>query len=253
MLRHRDIAARLPAAYNGGNSSELMFNQGAPVSTDHAAARPGGAAAKLSARQAAILDFIQAFSGKHTYPPTVREIGDAVGIGSTSVVDYNLRRLAQKGVLRRIGAISRGIELAVGLAPSPPTPIRRVPVVGTVAAGAPIDAIASDDDYVSLAQEMAGPNAYALRVRGTSMIEDLIADGDLIVVRPQATARDGEMVIALLDTGPGTEGQATLKRLYREDGRIRLQPANAAMEPIYVDPGRVQIQGTVQTIIRHLA
>src|SRR5262249_57348728 len=112
-------------------------------------------------------------------------------------------------------------------------------VVGTVAAGAPIDAIASDDDDVSLAQDMAGPNAYALRVRGTSMIEDLIADGDLIVVRPQATARDGEMVIALLDTGPGTEGQATLKRFHREGRRIRLQPSNAAMEPIYVDPQRV--------------
>ena len=90
--------------------------------------------------------FIQAFSGKHAYPPTVREIGDAIGIGSTSVVDYNLRKLAQKGVLRRVGAISRGIELAADLAPTLPTPIRRVPVVGTVAAGAPIDAIASADD-----------------------------------------------------------------------------------------------------------
>jgi repressor LexA len=119
-----------------------------------------------------------------------------------------------------------------------------------VAAGAPIDAIASDDDYVTLARDLAGPGAYALRVRGTSMIEDLIADGDLIVVRPQATARDGEMVVALLDTGPGTEGQATLKRLYREDGRIRLQPSNATMEPIYVAPERLRIQGAVQTIIR---
>src|SRR5262249_28299167 len=147
----------------------------------------------------------------------------------------------------------RGIELAADLAPSPPTPIRRVPVVGTVAAGAPIDAIASDDDDVSLAQGMAGPNTYALRVQSTSMIEDLIADGDLIVVRPQATARDGEMVVALLDSGPGTEGQATLKHIYREGGRIRLQPANATMEPIYVEPDRLRIQGTVQTIIRHLA
>src|SRR5262249_30878382 len=102
-------------------------------------------------------------------------------------------------------------------------------------------------------RDMAGPGAYALRVRGTSMIEDLIADGDLVVVRPQATAHDGEVVVALLDTGPGTEGQATLKRFYRESGRIRLQPANAAMEPIYVDPERLTIQGTVQTIIRHLA
>jgi repressor LexA len=223
------------------------------LSTHRAPARTGEAAAKLSSRQAAILDFIQAYSGKHRYPPTVREIGDAVGIGSTSVVDYNLRKLAQKGVLRRVGAISRGIELAADLAPTLPTPIRRVPVVGTVAAGAPIDAIASADDYVTLARDMAGPGAYALRVRGTSMIEDLIADGDLVVVLPRATARDGEMVVALLDTGPGTEGQATLKRFYRDDQRIRLQPANAAMEPIYVAPERLRIQGTVQTIIRHLA
>jgi repressor LexA len=163
------------------------------VSTHHALARPDGAATKLSARQAGSLAFIQAFSGQHSYPPTVREIGDAVGIGSTAVVDYNRRKLAAKGLIRRVSAISRGIELATDAALAPLAPIRRVPVVGTVAAGAPIDAIASADDYVALAQDMAGPGAFAFRVRGTSMIEDLIADGDVIVILAGSAALHGPL------------------------------------------------------------
>src|SRR5262249_41241797 len=141
---------------------------------------------------------------EHGYPPSIREIGQAVGISSTSVVDYNLRALERNGLIRRDREVSRGLGL-VG-APKPAAPaastsapkLIRVPIVGRIAAGEPIEALEGHEEYLELAAGSVPDGCYALQVRGQSMIGDLIDDGDLVVVRPQATAENGEIVVALL-------------------------------------------------------
>jgi len=127
-----------------------------------------------------------------------------------------------------------------------------VPVIGRIAAGEPLEAVADTTETLPLPVELATEGCYALRVKGKSMIEDLIDDGDLVVVRPQQTANNGDIVVALLLESPGVEGVATLKRLYRERDRVRLQPANASMEPIYVQPEQLRVQGKVVAVIRQL-
>jgi repressor LexA len=206
----------------------------------------------MSTRQSQILDFVHHYVRDHSYPPTVREIGDGVGISSTSVVDYNLRVLAKRGLLRRDPDISRGIELLDGSA-EPLAARVSVPVLGQIAAGSPIEAIEGHAEQITLTRDFVPTDdVYALRVRGKSMIEDLIDDGDIVVVRKQEHAENGAIVVALISDGPGTEGQATLKRLYRERDRIRLQPANSAMQPIYVRPDQVKVQGTVVCLVRQM-
>jgi repressor LexA len=209
---------------------------------------------RLSTRQTQILDFVHHYVSEHSYPPTVREIGDGVGISSTSVVDYNLRVLAKRGYLRRDPSISRGIEMLDGSGERETLAERvSVPIVGQIAAGSPIDAVEGHPEHITLTQDVVPmEGVFALRVRGKSMIEDLIDDGDLVVVRPQETAENGSIVVALLSESPGTEGTVTLKRFYRERDRIRLQPANSTMQPIYVRPDQVQVQGQVVCLIRHL-
>ena len=217
----------------------------------------------LSDRQRRILEFVARYTGEHGYPPSIREIGQAVGISSTSVVDYNLRALERQGLIRRDREVSRGLGLvsppegarrakageAVGSGPR----LVRVPIVGRIAAGEPIEALAGHEEYLELAAGTVPDGCYALQVRGQSMIGDLIDDGDLVVVRPQATAENGEIVVALLlSQGASGAGGATLKRLYREAERIRLQPANPAMQPLFVDPADLQVQGKVVSVIRHL-
>jgi repressor LexA len=207
---------------------------------------------RLSTRQTQILEFVRHYVSDHSYPPTVREIGDGVGITSTSVVDYNLRVLAKRGYIRRDNDISRGIELLDNDGERLPERIS-VPVLGQIAAGAPIEAVEGHVERITLTQDLVPTEGvYALRVRGKSMIEDLIDDGDLVIVRPQDTADNGAIVVALLTDGTGTEGQVTLKRLYRERDRIRLQPANATMQPIYVRPDQVKVQGQVICLIRSM-
>jgi repressor LexA len=207
---------------------------------------------RLSDRQQRILDFVAEYTGEHGYPPSIREIGQAVGISSTSVVDYNLRALERSGLIRRDREVSRGLGL-VGTAPSPRPQMVRIPIVGRIAAGEPIEAMEQHDDYLELGAGTVPDGCYALQVKGKSMIEDLIDDGDLVVIRPQETANNGDIVVALLmSQGPSTEGVATLKRLYRERGQVRLQPANAAMQPIYVDPDQLRVQGKVVSVIRYL-
>jgi repressor LexA len=207
---------------------------------------------KLSDRQRRILDFVAKYTGDHGYPPSIREIGQAVGITSTSVVDYNLKALERSGLIRRDREVSRGLGL-VGQAAPAKSRVVRVPIVGRIAAGEPIEAIESRDDYLDLGAGTVPDGCYALRVKGKSMIEDLIDDGDLVVVRPQETANNGDIVVALLmSQGPSAEGVATLKRLYRERGQVRLQPANATMQPIFVDPEQLRVQGKVVSVIRHL-
>ncbi len=200
----------------------------------------------LSDRQQRILRFIRQYMSEHGRPPTVREIGSAVGISSTSVVDYNLRLLERDGQLRRERELSRGIALAGQPHGS------SIPVMGLIAAGQPIEAVVDAEDSVEVPQRLVDQGCYALRVKGKSMIEDHIDDGDVVVIKPQDTAQDGEIVVALITGGASTEGEATLKRLYREGSRIRLQPANAEMDPIYVDASDLRVQGKVVSVIRSI-
>ena len=207
---------------------------------------------KLSDRQQAILDFVAEYTTDHGYPPSIREIGQAVGISSTSVVDYNLRALERGGMILRDREVSRGLR-TVGQAPAARPTTVKIPIVGRIAAGEPIEALEQHDDFLELGAGTVPDGCYALQVKGKSMIEDLIDDGDLVVIRPQETAENGDIVVAvMLSQAASNEGVATLKRLYRERGRVRLQPANAAMQPIYVDPDQLRVQGKVVSVIRYL-
>ena len=206
----------------------------------------------MSDRQQAILDFVQEYTNDHGYPPSIREIGQAVGISSTSVVDYNLRALERSGMILRDREVSRGLRTVNHAASSRPTMLR-IPIMGRIAAGEPIEALQQNDDFLEMGLGTVPDGCYALRVNGKSMIEDLIDDGDLVVIRPQETANNGDIVVALLmSQGPSPEGVATLKRLYREKDQIRLQPANATMQPIYVDPDQLRVQGKVVSVVRYL-
>lgn len=209
---------------------------------------------KISGKQRAILKFLREFLERKSYPPSVREIQEACGISSTSVVDYNLRALERSGYIRRDREVSRGIEV-LGQGTSRPRLVQ-VPLLGTIAAGAPIHVPTADswaappDEMVPVPESMlrGREDVYALKVKGTSMIDALVNDGDVVLVRHQNTAEDGEMVVAWLKA----EQETTLKKLHRERGRVRLQPANAAMEPIYVDPGNLEVQGKVVGVLRDI-
>ena len=208
---------------------------------------------KLSERQRNILVYIRDYLEERGYPPSIREIGDRVGISSTSVVDYNLRALERDGYIRRDREVSRGLEL-VGDQRSPREAaprLIRVPVVGRIAAGAPIDAIEDPADTIEFTTGTVPEGCYALRVKGTSMIEDHIDNGDLVVVKPQPTAENGEIVVAVVsDASPN--GGATLKRFYRQGDHVRLQPRNPEMQPIIVPADQVEIRGKVVKLVRDL-
>jgi repressor LexA len=205
---------------------------------------------ELSDKQARILDFIQGFHAKNQRPPTNREIGRGVGIRSTSHVNYHLRILEEKGHIERIRNTSRGLRLKTGMHTD--NEVRMVPFWGRIAAGAPIEAVGIQDEVVPVLSDYAPEGTYALKVKGQSMIDALIDDGDIIIVKPVQSAENGEMVVATLTDTLGANPEATLKRFYREKDRIRLQPANSQMEPIYVDPDRVQVQGKVMAVLRRL-
>jgi repressor LexA len=206
----------------------------------------------LSDRQRQILDFISNYIAEHDRPPTNREIGQAMGIASTGHVDYHLSVLSKKGYIEREANTSRGLRLTPVSEPHPRRRVYNVPVLGLIAAGAPIEAISDPNDAIELGDEFATDDAYALRVRGKSMIEDLIDDGDLVIVRPSRTADNGEVVVAMLTNGPSEHGEVTLKRYFREKSRIRLQPANQTMKPIFVRPEDLEIQGKVIALIRRI-
>jgi repressor LexA len=210
----------------------------------------------LSARQQKIFDFIQQYWVNHSYPPTVREIVSGCGISSTSVVDYNLNILAQEGYIRRHAEVSRGIVL---LERSAALGHRiHVPVIGQIAAGEPIPVPAPDTWDVAASSETLDvtedlvrgrEGVYALRVKGFSMVDALINDGDIILMQNVNAVENGEMAAIWLKT----EKEVTLKKVYVEPGRIRLQPANSQMQPIYTEPDNVEIQGKVIAVIRQLA
>lgn len=207
----------------------------------------------LSSKQKQILAFLRRFREEKDYPPTVRDILRGCGISSTSVVDYNLKILEREGYIRRDREISRGIEML----DKTQRRIVRVPLLGYIAAGEPIPVPTSDTweaeplDTVEVSSELVRgkEKVYALKVRGTSMIDALINDGDIVLMQQANTADNGEMVAAWLKK----EGETTLKKLYRERERIRLQPANTQMKPIYVNPRNVEVQGKVIGVIRQLS
>jgi repressor LexA len=209
----------------------------------------------LNTRQQLILDFIRNFDEERSYPPTIRDIQQACGISSTSVVDYNLHILERGGYIRRDREVSRGIEVLGGRRDVAAG--TRISVLGYIAAGDPVPVPTQDAwgveepmDVLDLPPGFLGKvkkNAYALRVKGTSMIDALVDDGDVVIVQPVDSVQDGDMVVAWLQI----EKEATLKRLYREGDRIRLQPANSTMEPIYVDAENLEVHGKVVGVIRN--
>ncbi|HEY7467629.1 MAG TPA: transcriptional repressor LexA [Dehalococcoidia bacterium] len=201
-------------------------------------------AKSLSAKQSSILHFIRDFIREHDYPPSIRDIQDGCSISSTSVVDYNLKALERLGYIRRDREVSRAIEL-VGRAR-----MRTVPVVGQIAAGQPIPVPAPDtwsqqdfEEEIEVTDQMTKgrENVFALRVKGTSMIDALVNDGDLVLMEQTASWDDGDMVAVWLKDRQET----TLKKIYHEGNRVRLQPANATMDPIYADARDVEVQGKV--------
>lgn len=209
----------------------------------------------LTERQQGIYRFIRQFVAEHHYPPTIREIGSALDITSTSVVNYNLERLEESGLIERDREVSRGLKVVEDMGKSA-RDLVSVPLMGTIAAGEPIPVLGDSPagyshDMVQLTRDICEDDAglYALQVKGDSMIDALINDGDLVVMRHKETADNGEMVAVWLEN----EESTTLKRFYLEGGQVRLQPENPTMEPIYADPQNVRIQGGVVAVIRHLS
>jgi repressor LexA len=205
----------------------------------------------LTKRQQEIFDFIHKYSAKYGYPPTVRDIGKAVGLASSSTVHAHLANLERIGLLRRDPSKPRAIELldrAVGNAVDSVRNIVRpdaLPLVGTVAAGQPVLAEENVEEYVSVPEAAGGSSGeYLLRVRGDSMKNVGILEGDLVVVSPRDTARNGEIVVALLGE------EATVKRFFRESDHIRLQPENETMEPIRSK--EVKVLGRVVGLLRSM-
>ncbi len=198
----------------------------------------------LTGKQQEVLEYIVELVRTRGYPPTLEELGKRFGIRSTNGVRAHLRALERKGYLKRRPRTSRGIELTI-----PPLPLAstaqviEVPLVGRVAAGLPLLAVQNLDGTLLLDKSLIrGEGCFALKVKGDSMVEAGILDGDYVLVRPQASAENGDIVVALLDD------EVTVKRFYREKQRIRLQPANSRMEPIFVKEAR--ILGRVVALVR---
>lgn len=227
----------------------------------------------LSPRQQNILKFIWEYREEHDRPPTIREIGESVEISSTSVVNYNLARLEERGYLNREAEVSRGIsftdkayefldtvvERVQGVAQQVAESVGliKIPLVGDIVAGSPIEvgsgdfAVYDEDDAIEVSAAMLHGRVdelFALRVNGDSMVDAMVNDGDIVIMRKQEIAQNGDMVAVWL-TGDTT----TLKKFYRDGDRIRLQPANPHMEPIYVEPEDVQVQGKVMMVLRQTA
>jgi len=197
----------------------------------------------LTRRQKEILDYLGRYIERRGYAPTIEEIGEHFGLSSLATVHKHLSNLQEKGLVKRAWNRSRALELVPAK-----VEVRAVelPLLGRVAAGTPMEAV-TGTETIFVPEDMVGRrDTYVLQVKGDSMIDEQIRDGDYVIVEDRQAARDGEMVIALL------EGEnVTLKKLFRErDGRIRLQPANSALRPIFVDPRTLRIQGVVIGVLR---
>jgi repressor LexA len=208
----------------------------------------------LTGRQQEIWNFLTEYVDEHGYPPTVREIGEAVGLASPSTVHAHLANLERVGLIKRDPTKPRALELRRDpkpqAAPAAAEDVHRLPLVGEIAAGGPLLADQNVEEYVAVPEPLArGGEEFLLRVRGDSMINAGILEGDVVVVRREQTARDGEIVVALAGQDDTAE-EATVKRFFREDGRVRLQPENDTLDPIYAD--HVQILGVVTGVFRSL-
>ncbi len=196
----------------------------------------------LTKRQREILDYLQDFIQQHGYAPSLEEIGRRFGLSSLATVHKHLTNLQEKGFIKRAWNRSRSVEMI------PTNTGGRsidLPLLGYVAAGAPIEAVATSET-IAVPEEMVGRrDTYVLRVRGNSMIDEQICDGDFVIIEDRKTAQNGETVVALL-----SGSDVTLKKLYRENGRVRLQPANPTMQPIFVEADQVQVQGVVVGVMR---
>jgi repressor LexA len=218
---------------------------------------------KLSKRQQGMLNYIWESIQGAGRPPTIREIGEAVDISSTSVVNYNLTKLVEKGFVDRDKEVSRGLRLtdkASDMFETVTETIQglvRIPMAGTIVASQPVEvghenfAMYDEDDAVELSSSMLNvsktDDLFALRVSGDSMIDAMVNDGDIVIMRQQSTARNGDMVAVWLTPSDTT----TLKYFYNEGERVRLQPANPHMEPIYVRRSDVRVQGNVMMVMRN--
>jgi repressor LexA len=205
----------------------------------------------LTARQQEIWNYLVEYVDAHGYPPTVREIGERVGLASPSTVHAHLANLERAGLLRRDPTKPRALEL-IGRERSEPAPaerddVARLPILGQIAAGGPLLAEQNIEDYVPMPAATKGD--FLLRVKGESMIDAAILDGDLVIVQRAQDARNGEIVVALVGDDEFAD-EATVKTFYRENGRVRLQPENAALEPIYAQ--HVQILGRVVGVFREI-
>lgn len=215
---------------------------------------------KLSERQRNILYFMDQYMMEHGFPPTIRDIGAATKIDSTSVVNYNLNKLVEAGFLERVASKSRGLRLVKPIPNGRNVMVRssdtllRVPHIGTIIAGQPvnIDVDIDPDNAVEVPQTWLNgvdpKEVYALTIHGDSMIDAMIQEGDLVILRKTTTARNGDMVAVWLDE----RNETTLKYFYDEGSRIRLQPANPTMGPIFVDYRHCQVQGKVLSVMRRL-
>ncbi len=208
----------------------------------------------LSQRQTSILEYIQRFMQESGYPPSIRDIQEKLKISSTSVVAYNLRKLEDRGLIERDNKVSRGIKMpGDSLQTTAPLNIttRRVALAGAIAAGQPIPVPdqGETEEFVEVPGDMIPErikDVYALRVKGNSMIDALIADGDIVLMRYQETAENGQMAaVRVVD-----RNEVTLKRIYFEGNQVRLQPANPTMDAWYEPAGNVQVQGRVVGVVR---
>ena len=211
---------------------------------------------KLSPKQQCILEFIEQFLDNHQYPPSVRDIQTGCDISSTSVVDYNLRILQREGYIRREAEVSRGIELLQGNIPNSSRNMVRIPVLGNIAAGEPLGIPPSDTWHTAGIENVELPSfltqgkseVFAVRVKGESMIDALVADGDLILMEPVTDPRNGDMVAAMFKD----KEEITLKHFHMKGGTVTLQPANSTMDPIHVPAENISVQGRVIGVIRSM-
>ena len=222
---------------------------------------------KLSTRQQNILRYIWEYLTDVGRPPTIREIGGAVNISSTSVVNYNLNKLEERGYLEREAEVSRGLKLtqqALGIFGSARNAVReatdmlRVPLMGDIVAGEPVHlgnedfSTYDEEDAIDVSGAMLpgrADNLFALRVRGNSMIDAMVNDNDIVIMQPVNEANNGDMVAVWLPL----DSEMTLKYFYREGDQVRLQPANPTMDPIFVHPSNVEVQARVMMVMRQTA
>ena len=196
----------------------------------------------LTKRQREILDYLHDFIEQHGYAPSLEEVGRRFGLSSLATVHKHLTNLQEKGFIKRAWNRSRSVELVTKPAGSR---VLELPLLGYVAAGVPIEAVASSESIAVPENFIGRRETYVLRVRGDSMIDEQIRDGDMVIVEDRKTADNGEMVIAHL-----RGSDVTLKKFYHDNGRVRLQPANPALQPIFVDAAQVRIQGVVVGVMR---